>query len=69
MATHMKEAQAAEYLTVSVSYLRKNRSKSRAEGEPVIPYSKIGGRVVYRKSDLDAHVAKQQEPQDGNSPE
>ena len=46
----LTEAEAAEYLRLSRSYLRKARGKG--EGPP---YRKLGGRVIrYRREDLDA---------------
>ena len=51
---HMRPAEAARYLGVSVSTLAKLRMVDRkAEGPG---YSKINGCVIYRREDLDAWV-------------
>lgn len=49
--TYMNEAEAAEYLTISVHKLRKDRMNSVG-----LPYSKLGDKVVYTKEDLDSWV-------------
>jgi len=46
--------QAAIYLGVSKSFL----ARARVSGTPVIPFSRIGGCVRYRRNDLDAFIAE-----------
>ena len=54
----LDEKRAAEYLGVSLSYLRKSRSEgSPGNRTPPPPFVKIDGRVFYRCSDLDQWVA------------
>ena len=50
---NMNEADAALYLGVSVSSLRKSRMNGpRANHLPPPPYVKLGRRVIYRAADL-----------------
>ena len=53
----LDEKQAARYLGVSLSYLRKSRSEG-APGDrtPAPPFVRVGGRCLYRRSDLDMWV-------------
>ncbi len=49
----LNEADAAKYLGISVSALRKSRMNgARANHLPPPPYVKLGRRVVYRSADL-----------------
>ena len=49
----LNEAQAANYLGISVSSLRKSRMNGpRANHLPPPPYVKLGRRVIYRAADL-----------------
>ena len=48
----MNIKEAATYINISVCSL--NRKKD----EGVIPFSKLGGRIVFSKDDLDEYVAK-----------
>ena len=48
----MNLKEAAEYISISTCSL--NRKKD----EGVIPFSKLGGRIVFSKDDLDEYVAK-----------
>lgn len=51
--TNLNEADAALYLGVSVSSLRKSRMNGpRANHFPPPPYVKLGRRVIYRAADL-----------------
>jgi len=57
----LNEKQAAAYLGISVSSLRKSRMNGLREGfMPPPPYVKIGRRVIYRMTDLhrflDSHL-------------
>jgi len=53
----LDERDAAKYLGVSVSYLRKGRCQGTLRHEtPPPPHVKIGGRVYYRISDLDKWI-------------
>ena len=53
----LTDVEAAEYLGVSVSYLRKSRSDGAIKGRtPPPPFVKIGGKVRYRRIDLDEWV-------------
>jgi hypothetical protein len=59
---NMSEADAAFYLGLSVSSLRKSRMNgSRANHLPPPPYVKLGRRVIYRATDLarflESHLA------------
>ena len=54
----LDERQVSRYLGVSVSFLR----KARSEGAPgqrtqAPPFVRVGGRVYYRRVDLDAWVS------------
>jgi len=50
---NMNEADAAFYLGLSVSSLRKSRMNGpRANHLPPPPYVKLGRRVIYRAADL-----------------
>jgi hypothetical protein len=51
----LNEAEAADYTRVSVSSLRKGRMNGRRDNhvEPP-PYLKLGRRVAYLRTDLDA---------------
>ena len=52
---NMNEAEAALYLRVSVSSLRKSRMNGpRSNHLPPPPYVKLGRRVIYRTADLDS---------------
>ncbi len=49
----LNEAEAASYLGISVSALRKSRMNGpRANHLPPPPYVKLGRRVIYRVADL-----------------
>jgi len=49
----LNEAEAANYLGISVSALRKSRMNGpRANHLPPPPYVKLGRRVIYRAADL-----------------
>ena len=53
----LKEQPAADYIGVSMSYLRKSRCQGALRHEtPAPPFVKIGGGVFYRVSDLKAWV-------------
>ena len=50
----LSEAQAASYLNVSVSNLRKLRMNRDREGHmPPVPYVQLGRRISYLRDDLD----------------
>jgi len=50
----LSEAQAASYLNVSVSNLRKLRMNRGREGHmPPVPYVQLGRRISYLRDDLD----------------
>ena len=55
----LNEAEAANYLGISVSALRKSRMNGpRANHLPPPPYVKLGRRVIYRAADfLEANLA------------
>jgi len=54
----LDERQASQYLGVSLSFLRKSRSEgSPGNRTPAPPFIKLGGRCLYRRSDLDYWVA------------
>jgi hypothetical protein len=60
MGALLNEKEAAEYLSVSVAWLRKQRLFSRSPA-----YHKLGGAVRYHVDDLAAFVkAARVEPQD-----
>jgi hypothetical protein len=47
----------AEYLNMSVEWLKKNRGTGGKANElPPPKYVKVGGRIKYRKSDLDQYI-------------
>lgn len=49
----MNETEAANYLGISVSALRKSRMNGpRTNHLPPPPYVKLGRRVIYRSADL-----------------
>jgi hypothetical protein len=49
---------AASLLGVSASYLRKSRCEGAiANRTPAPPFVRVGGRVLYRRSDLEIWVA------------
>jgi hypothetical protein len=50
---YLSPAEAAAYLGCSRSLL----DKARVYGLPAIPFTSIGRRIVYRKSDLDEYLA------------
>lgn len=57
----LREAEAAQYLAVSLSFLRQARSKSRPTS--VGPkFVKIGRAVRYLRSDLDEFLASNRVP-------
>ena len=49
--------EAAKHLRVSESYLSQNRNS--AEKDKIIPYVKLGRRVIYNKEVIDSFVNKQ----------
>lgn len=50
----LSEAQAASYLNVSISNLRKLRMNKGRDGHmPPVPYVQLGRRVSYLRDDLD----------------
>lgn len=51
VANRMRTADAAAYLGLSVSTLDKHRSSGTGPR-----YLKLGGRVFYRRADLDAYL-------------
>jgi excisionase family DNA binding protein len=53
----MTRAEAAEYLGMSVSWLRRH---TPARGGPA--WRRFGRRVVYRRADLDAYIDTPQDP-------
>lgn len=48
--THMTVSEACEYLRISLSSIHRLKAKGELVG------AKLGGRVIYRKTDLDAYV-------------
>lgn len=48
----LNSAEAAEYLGLSEPTLRSWRSRGTGD----LKYTKIGGRVVYRRADLDKYI-------------
>ena len=51
----LKEKAAAEYIGMSVSYLRKDRMDGKVADRTIGPrWAKVGKRVVYLREDLDA---------------
>lgn len=57
---YLREKEAAEYLAVSVALLRKRRSLRQPP-----PYTKIGARVIYNLTELEAFVASGRVPAGG----
>lgn len=51
-----KEAQTAEYLGCSVSWLRKGRMTGQREKSPTPPFVRLGRSIRYLKGDLDAFL-------------
>jgi hypothetical protein len=50
----LDEKQAARFLGVSLSYLRKSRSEGTPGGRtPAPPFVRVDGRVYYRRTDLE----------------
>jgi excisionase family DNA binding protein len=49
---NMTEEQCAQYLTISTRNLR-NLRRSRQ-----IPYVKLGGRIIYRRAEVDKAIAR-----------
>lgn len=59
----MNEAQAAEYLGVSVFFLRKYRSEGNVDGRtPGPPFLKLGRCVRYLPEDLDTWLRDNRQP-------
>jgi hypothetical protein len=52
----MNATQAAEYLTVSLAWLRLRTQ------DGTVPHSKLGRRIVYERSELARWVREQQAP-------
>jgi hypothetical protein len=53
----LDEKQAARFLGVSLSYLRKSRSEGSPGGRtPAPPFVRVEGRVYYRRADLEGWV-------------
>lgn len=51
------EEEAASFLCLSVSALRKSRMNGAREGHlPPPPFVKLGRRVIYRRSDLEDYL-------------
>jgi len=60
----LTEAQAATFLGISVSSLRKSRMNgTRVNYLPPPPHIKLGRRVIYREADLDAYLEAHVAPQ------
>jgi hypothetical protein len=54
----LNEKQAAAWLGVSVVFLRRGRSKGTTGGRTPTPkFVRVGGRVLYRRADLEFWVA------------
>jgi len=53
----MTEKEAAEYLSISVSYIRKTRSCPQFRGKSVPPWIRIGAAVRYDVGELDKWIA------------
>lgn len=52
------EKQAAKFLGVSISYLRKSRCEGVRKGKtPAPPFVRVDGRVFYRRVDLNIWLA------------
>lgn len=55
----LKERQAAEYIGMSVPFLRASRSRGNLRNQtPAPPYIKIGTSVRYLRADLDDWLQK-----------
>ena len=52
-AVHFDQEAAAAYLNVSTQWLENRRQDGLGP-----PFAKLGRRIIYRKSDLDAYVAQ-----------
>ena len=53
----LDEKQAASYVGVSLSYLRKACSEGNpGDRTPAPPFVRVGGRVYYRRTDLELWV-------------
>jgi hypothetical protein len=53
----LDEKKAAEFMGVSLSYLRRGRSQgTTGHRTPTPPFVELGGRVYYRRADLEAWV-------------
>jgi predicted DNA-binding transcriptional regulator AlpA len=65
----LKEAEAARYLSVSVSFLRQARSNSKHRSTTPGPkYVRIGRSVRYIRSDLDKFLAENRVPGNACAP-
>jgi hypothetical protein len=54
----LSEKQAAVFLGVSLPFLRRGRSRgTTGHRTPTPPFVRVGGRVYYRRADLEAWVA------------
>ena len=54
----LDEKQTATYVGVSLSYLRKARSEGNpGDRTPAPPFVRVGGRVYYRRTDLELWVS------------
>ena len=54
----LNEKEAARWLGVSLPFLRRGRSQgTTGHRTSTPPFVKLGGRVLYRRSDLEAWVA------------
>ena len=54
----LDEKQAADFLGVSLSFLRKSRSEGAPGNRTQAPlFVRVGGRIYYRRPDLDSWVA------------
>lgn len=53
----MSERQAAEYIGVTHNTLRQGRCDGPREGRmPVVPYCRIGRRIIYLRDQLDKYL-------------
>lgn len=55
---YVNERDAAQYLSVSVAFLRKTRHYGSLPGRPCPPFIRIGRTVRYSLADLDSFMAK-----------
>jgi hypothetical protein len=55
LALRMNDVEGSRYLGISVSTLRRDRAKAPNNA---IPFLRIGGRVIYDRSDLDEFLRK-----------